>query len=317
MSEAVQAIIDTPAIKPPAIDTQTNVGDASTDGTSSTPKQDDKVSQRLEILIKREQQAMARERIAKASEAESTRLRAELESERAKIAKFNSIKTNPKLALDELGLTYDEITKAMLADGQLPPEVEIKKLRGDLDGIKQAREDERKLQAQQAKAQAQAQEAKAVDDFKGEIKTYAIDNAARYELINFDERFDEVYELIDAHYTRTQLAHAKELEADGKNPNGAIGKVMNIAEAADKIEEYYEKRELEKKKLSKLQSLWGAVPKESLAKAVEEARKDKSPPTRTLTNNLSAANLKPKSTRPPEDKRVEEIVAKWRASRGG
>lgn len=312
MSEAVNAIIDVAAKAPlevPAVETKGPVA-------SQEPKEE-RVSGRLEMLIRREQQALARERIAKAAESESTRLRAELDTERARITEFNSLKSNPKLALEKLGLTYDELTKAMLTDGEIPAEVEIKKLRGDLDGLKQSREDERRLLAEQAKSQAQAQEQQTITDFQSEINTYVLDNAARYELINFDSRQGEVYELIDAHYTRTQLAHAKELEAKGEDTSQAIGKVMKIAEAADKIEEYYEKREEEKKKLSKLQVLWGSVPKTTLMKEVEKQIDRPKPPQRTLTNNLSAQSLKPKVRPVNEDERVAKIVADWRAARGG
>jgi hypothetical protein len=322
MSEVVNAILNEPS-KSPVPNTSVDdksMGGVDTDVALPTSK-DDKVSSRLEMLIRREQQAIARERIAKAQEQESLRVRSELDADRERIKRFNSIKTNPKLALEELGLTYDEITKAMLSDGELPPEVGMKKLQSEIDGLKQERETDKQKQQEQAKLMAQAQEVQAVDNFKGEISTYVSDNANRYELINFDSRQDEVYELIDAHYTKTQLVHAKELELEGKDPSGAIGKVMKIAEAADKIEEYYEKREQEKKKLAKLQTIWGSVPKESLAKAVSEARGQdikKQTAPKTLTNTSSAQGLKPNSTRPKdEDKRVADIIAKWKASRGG
>lgn len=323
MSEVVNAILNEPS-KSPVPNTSVDdksMGGVDTDVAPPASNKDDKVSSRLEMLIRREQQAIARERIAKAQEQESLRVRSELETERAKIARFNSIKTNPKLALEELGLTYDEITKAFLSDGELPPEVGMKKLQSEIDGLKQERETDKQKQQEQAKLMAQAQEVQAVDNFKGEISTYVSDNANRYELINFDSRQDEVYELIDAHYTKTQLAHAKELELDGLDPSTAVGKVMKIAEAADKIEEYYEKREQEKKKLAKLQTIWGSVPKESLAKAVSEARGQdikKQTAPKTLTNTSSAQGLKPSTSRPKdEDKRVADIIAKWKASRGG
>lgn len=322
MSDAVNQIVEA-ATKTPTPDTTDITDKTAVPGTDAgaVSNKDDKVSSRLEMLIRREQQAIQHERSAKATIAELTKLRAELESDRNRITEFDSIKKtgNARLALDKLGMSYDEITKAMLADGQIPPEVEIKKLRGDLDGIKQERENDRLKAIEQQKAYAQSQEAKAISDFQAEIKTFITDNSARYELINFDEHQDEVYELIDAHYTRTQSAHAKQLKLEGKDPSGAVGKVMKIAEAADKIEEFYEKREIERKKLTKLQSLWGAVPKESLAKAVAEARaiETKKPPgMRTLTNNQSAT-LAPQRPRPKsDDERVAAAIAAWKASRG-
>ncbi len=94
---------------------------------------------------------------------------------------------------------------------------------------------------------------------------------------------------------------------------------MKIAEAADKIEEFYEKREMEKKKLSKLQALWGSVPKESLAKAVSEARGiETKKPSRpgTLTNNSSAVLAPPRPRPKTDDERVAAAIAAWKASRG-
>lgn len=309
MSEAVQAIVNT-EVKAPTQETTTT--------TEAAPKaQEDKVSGRLEMLIRREQQAIARERIAKAAESESSRLRAELDSERARITEFNSLKSNPKLALEKLGLTYDELTKAMLSDGEVPPEVEFKKLRGEIDGLKASREDERKQQAENAKAQALQQESQAIDGFKSEINTYCKDNAARYEFINFDERQDEVYELIDAHYTKTQLAHAKELEAEGQDASKAVGKVMKIAEAADKIEEFYEKREKDKQKLAKVQALWSSVPKNTLMKEVEKQLDKPKTPPRTLTNAQSAQLASPRPRPRSDEERVAQAIAEWRKTRGG
>lgn len=322
MSEAVQAIVDGQVTPPPAAPAPTEGGKESpleeAHPQSGQPNKDEKISSRLEMLIRREQQALARERIAKAAEQESARLRSELESERERISKFNSIKNNPKLALEELGLTYDELTKAILSDGELPPEVELKKIRGEIDNLKQSREEERK-QAQAAEvARAEAMEAKAVSDFKVEINSYVKENPDRYELINFDERFDEVYELIDAHYARTLQESIRELESKGEDTSQAQGKVMKIAEAADKIEAYYEKREQEKRKLAKLQTIWGAVPKESLMKAVNEARgqESKKPSSpKTLTNNLSATHQSPRPRPKTDDERVAEALANWRATR--
>ncbi len=324
MSEAVNTIVET-AIKAPvtteSIEQDKTMGAAVTEAGASASNKDEKIAGRLEMLISREQRAIHQERQAKATIAELTRLRAELEADRNRIGEFDSIKKtgNAKLALEKLGMSYDEITKAMLSDGQVPPEVEIKKLRGDLDGIKQERENDRQKQLEQQKQYALAQETRAIEDFKSEINTYVSDNASRYELINFDNHQDEVYELIDAHYTRTQSAHAKELELSGKDPSQAVGKVMKIAEAADKIEEFYEKREMEKKKLSKLQALWGSVPKESLAKAVSEARGiETKKPSRpgTLTNNSSAVLAPPRPRPKTDDERVAAAIAAWKASRG-
>lgn len=294
-TEAVTAIADEMAA--PQAPAQTSSSETTTEGTTSpqaTPNRDDKVSSKLELLIRREQAAVMRERQAKE---QMTQAQTMLD----KIKDFESAKTNPKKALEMLGLNYDELTKSLLADGTIPPEVEIKKLKDEFGAYKQTQEQAEQKRLEELKQQAMAQETQAVTNFKGEIATYINDNASRYELTIFDDHVDEVYDLIDAHFERT------------RNPETGVGKVMKIAEAADKIEEYYEKRELERKKLNKLQTLWGAVPQKTLAEAVKQERPSSQKPE-TLTNNMSATPSKV-TPRLNEDQRVAQIVAQFMASK--
>jgi hypothetical protein len=66
-----------------------------------------------------------------------------------------------------------------------------------------------------------------------------------------------------------------------------VGKVMSMKEAADKVEEHLEKKEVERKKLSKVQTLWNAVPKGPIKELAKETPIKK--PIQTLTNQLSAS----------------------------
>src|ERR1041385_3839217 len=84
---------------------------------------DGKVSGKLQLLIQREKAALERERAAKAQEAA-------LAERLAKIDEFESVKkTNPRKALELLGLTYQDLTQAELNDGPINPEVANKKAR--------------------------------------------------------------------------------------------------------------------------------------------------------------------------------------------
>jgi hypothetical protein len=278
MSEAVQAITEQMSAPPPADPAA---------AAPAAPKADDRVSSKMEVLIRREQAALQSERRAKEQLTQSQTM---LE----KIKEFESAKANPKKALELLGLNYDELTKSLLADGTIPPEVEIKKLKDEFGAYKQTQEEAERKRLEDLKKQALDQETQAVTNFKSEINTYINDNASRYELTIFDGHIDEVFDLIDKHFDRS-------------------GKVMKIAEAADKIEEFYEKREVERKKLAKIQSLWGAVPKGTLAQAVKQEKTPSQKPE-TLTNNMSATPSK-LGSRPSEDRRVQEIVAQFMASK--
>ncbi len=294
-TEAVAAIANEMSAPPPPTATPGAEAPA-----ASPANPGDKVSSKIELLIRREQAAVQRERAAKQKETELEAKIQAFQARESKVSEFESSKGNSKKALEMLGLNYDELTKSLLADGTIPPEVEIKKLRDEFGTYKHGQEEAERQRAEALKAQAMQQETQAVTNFKSEITTYINDNSARYELIAFDNRQEEVYGLIDAHYERT------------RDPETGVGKVMKIAEAADKIEEYYEKREVEKKKLTKLQSLWGAVPKTTLSEAVKLGKGTSQKPE-TLTNNMSAPSKV--ISRPSEDQRVAEIVAKFMATK--
>ena len=122
-NEAVSQILD--QMQTPQASPEPTMAGASTDALPpaalkeeekpAAPLKDDKLSSRLEILIKREQQALARERAAKQKEAE-------IEQALSRIKEFEGVKSNPKRALDLLGLSYDELTQSMLQDGAVPPD---------------------------------------------------------------------------------------------------------------------------------------------------------------------------------------------------
>lgn len=283
INEAAQILDKTqPTVTPP----HTNEGGAIKD--EGIPPATEKVSGKLEMLIRREHQALQRERSAKQKEQEiEAKLQALLEKEK-RIEEFEGAKGNSKKAMELLGLNYDELTKSHLQDGEIPPEVQIKKIEEKFDAFKTAKEKEDQERAEEQKKILADQEQRAVANFKSEISTYVKDNSARYEFISFESAEDLVFDVIDEQYNRTQ-------------------KVMLIKDAADKVELWLEQKEIKKKELSKSKALWGAVPKASVQEAVKQ-QTSKPQQTRTLTNQLSA-----KATPPAQGNRFltdEERVQK-------
>lgn len=269
------------------------------------PKQDEKVSSRLEVLIKREQQALARERQAKQIEAELEAKMKAFEDRENRVKEFETAKTsNSKKALELLGMDYDQLTQSHLNDGAIPPEVQIKKLEERIEHMRLKNEEAEKRRSDETLKYQELQQQKVINDFKSEITSYVKDNSDRYENIAFEEAEDEVFALIDKHYSRTI------------DPETGIGKVMDIKEAADKVEEFFEKRELERKKLKKAQALWGITPPAAKKELEKQANKTFQLP-KTLTNNLSA-NTQPRQTRPlSDDERVQRALAEFHARRSG
>lgn len=290
-----------------------NMGEgAAKDGAPQPANSQDKVSSKLEVLIRREQAAFARERQAKQREADLEARFKALSDKEAKYNEFETNKKDPKKALGLLGLSYDEITQAHLNDGELPPQVEIKKLREEIEAYKAAQKEEKTHEEQRAlesaKRQAEAQESKAIEAFKGEINTYLTDNSARYELINHESEMGLVYDVIDEHYNRT-LAQAQKKYQEGEiSEDQVVGKVMLIKEAADKVEEHLEQKYHKARELNKIKALWGVVPKDAKQELVKETKKPQQPP-RTLTNQLSASQSAPKKGLITDQERIQKAIA--------
>lgn len=291
-TEAAQ-ILDKPIVQntPP---TQNEGGAVKDEGI---PPATEKVSSKLEILIKREQAALFRERLAKQKEAELESKMQAFEEREARIKEFEGAKGNSKKALELLGLNYDELTRSQLADGEIPPDVQIKKIEEKFDAFKTAKEQEDQQRAEEQKRLAAEQEQTAISNFKTEINTYLKDNTARYELIAFENQEQLVFDVIDEHYNRTL------------NTETGIGKVMNIKEAADKVEEYLEQKEIKRKELNKTKAIWAAVPKASLQEAAKPQANQRTP-IKTLTNQLSARVQTPTTNRVISDEeRVQKAIA--------
>lgn len=267
------------------------------DAVAPAVSKDDNVSAKLEFLIKREQSAFQKERLAKQKEQEVLLKFKELEEREAKVKAFESAKgKNSKEALELLGLDYNQLTQSLLKDGEIPPEVEIGKLRDELGRFKQEREQDKEAQAVEAKRQSELQEQKAITDFKSEINTYLKDNNSRYELIAFENAESLVFDVIDEHYTRTI------------DPETGVGKVMSMSEASDKVEEHLEKKYNESRKLNKVKALWESLPKTIQSQVLKQEARPASPP-KTLTNQLSATASVPRRSPVTDEERVQKAMA--------
>lgn len=298
-SQILDAVAE-PAVATPDTNTQTEA--------PALARSEDKVSSKIDILIKREQQALARERFAKQKEQE-------LEAKLKRIEEFESARENPDKALEMLGLTYDQLTQTKLNDGAIPPEVHVKKLEEKFDALKNAQEQAEQRRHEQAQKQAQDNEQKAISNFKSEINQYITDNIARYELINFDGEQETVFEVIDTYYNRTQKDHAKKLAENGEDISQAVGKVLSITEACDKVEAYLEGKYNKAKDMNKIKTLWSSIPKSTQEKIVKQEQRPTNKP-QTLTNNLSASASAPRSPGIMSDEeRVQKALAYARSLR--
>ncbi len=163
--------------------------------TETAPKQDERVSGKLQTLVTREKTALEAERTAKAAQVELDAKIAALSDREKRIVEFETLKaTNPLKALELLGLNYQELTQIALNDGQVPAEVEIKKVRDELKSYVSNQEAREKKAAEDAAAAATAQEAQITEDFQRDIESFVtIDPKTGYgKILSIEQAADIV-----------------------------------------------------------------------------------------------------------------------------
>ena len=275
----------------------------STPVTPAIPTQkEERISNKLQVLVQREKAALMREQIAKQKEAEfESKHKAFLERE-AKLAEFENLKsTNPMKALELLGLSYQDLTQTALNDGSVPPEVQVRKVEEKFDSYIKAQQLAEQEKAETYKRQAQQQEEKVIGDFKAEITSFINADPKAYELIKFEGLEELIYDTIDENYNRTI------------DPQTGIGKIMSIKEAADKIETMLDKKYEDARKLDKFakQTKAPQVAQAAISQ-IQFTERNKAVPQRTLNtlnNQMSATPAKPRTRPMTDDERVAKAVA--------
>lgn len=254
--------------------------------------------------MQRERAAVERERAASAKEAT-------LAERLAKIDEFESIKkTNPRKALELLGLSYQDLTQVELNDGQITPDVKVRELEERFEKDLRTREEEKRQNESAQKQDQERRAAQAVDKFKGEIGSYLKDNATRYELIEFEQSQDLVFDVIDEHYNRTlKAAQDKALEEDpDADVSTARGEVLTIAQSADKVELHLEQKYQKAKDLKKVSALLQAKPSPKPAPASDKPQNTRQTP-QTLNNNLSATPSQTRKAARTDEDRIAAAIA--------
>lgn len=256
------------------------------------PKEKDQFAEKLELLSRRERQ-IYRQRMEIEARAK------QLEAEKADIEKFKTIKTtakqNPLRYLQEAGLTYDEITQFVLNGGQVSEKSELEALRDEFRQMREAQESKEK-QAQESQTQAQRQaEEQRISEFKDEITEFIENNKATYELSSMRDATDDIFTTINDAYV---------ISLNEWHKNGRVGRPpgpMQIKEAADIVEEFYEKEVLRLTESQKLKAKLNPQPTES----GQQSRQ----PSKTLTNNMAstAASVVPAKT---DNDRMQRALAK-------
>lgn len=282
-------------------------------GASKTPiPETDPASPKLQLLMQREKQALERERAAKAAEVSAQNTGKTLAEREARLAAFESVKTKDrKKALELLGISYEELTQSLMADGTITPDEKIKKLEERINADAETRAQER---AAQTEAQREAQNQRLNErnsQFISEVNDYLKENSSRYELIAFEAKEQLVYDVIAEHCERTLKAAQKKLEEEGGDVSTAVGEIMTIATAADKVEGHLEKKYHEKApKLNKLVTFMARRPSPE-----QKPNPNPSQKLPTLTNQMSATPERKTARLLTDEERLQKAIAYARGLR--
>jgi hypothetical protein len=286
-----------------SLTTATTAVQAPVEGTTQTqatpaaepaakPPEKDQFSEKLELLTRKER-ALWRQR------SEIDQKAKQLSEYEAKIKSFEEkrsrAKTNPLDFLSEAGLSYDELTNYVLNGGKPTEKDELRSVRDEIQRLREERDkdkEESKTQAQQAQAQA---EANAIEGFKEEITEFIEQNKTTYELSSMRDATEDIFTTINDAFT---------ISMNDYNQRGRIGRPpvpMSIKDAADIVEDFYEKEVLRLTESQKLKAKLQPQPKTD-----EQQRRGPSP---TLTNNMAstAASVLPAKN---DQDRMQRALAK-------
>lgn len=196
---------------------------------------------------------------------------------------------NPLRFLEENGLTYEEITKAVLNDGELTPEQKQQNVLAQLqDEIKGLKEKLVEYETENKRKEAELTEKKyeeVILNYKNEIYETVSGNE-KYELIQANDAYEDVYELIGAYYQTHK-------------------RVLDIHEAAEMVESYLEEQAEKLVRTKKLSSKFVSPQKADTT----QSKKAQSETPKTLENAHSSTVPDRQARKLSDDELVAEAAS--------
>lgn len=255
------------------------VDSATSEAPAETKPKEDPLSTQYALLARKERalraKVQAQETAIKAREAAFAEREAAI---KAKEAEYTSnyipksrIKADPLAVLTEEGVSYDELTNAILnPQAKQDPRIlaEIEKLRAE---VKDSREQQIKAKEEYAAQQKQAYN-QAVNQIRKDV-TQLVQSDPSFEMIKETKSVSDVVELIEKTY----------------NEDGIL---LTAEEAAAEVEEYLATQAIRLAKINKIRSKLQEVQKPTQP---PEPAKQSQPGMKTLTNSVNAS--KPTSAR--------------------
>lgn len=270
--------------------------EASTEPTAPAPQP---VSPQFQALAKKEAAIVKRQQ-------ELKRLEEELKGKQQQYSsweeKKSKAKTNPLEALQELGLSYEQITQYILNDKKATPDMEVASVKDEIAKIREEFERKQKEEREQIEQHTKAQQEQQIAQFKADLGDYIAENSEKYECLAMegDDAVELIYDTIRTDW-QTKLEKYEEGGRIGRPP-----KVMSTEEASELVEKFYEEKADKFFSLKKFSSKYQKA--ESAEPQPGQAPQPQMP--KTLNNGLvqpsSPTTLPPKN----EQERIARALAK-------
>lgn len=256
-----EEVVETGAVKPVEPEKPSETEKPKEEPKPTEPKEPE--SKRFAILAKKEKAIYSRAQELKAREEALNQKLAAIENfEKHK----REVKNNPMLALQELGISYSDLTEYQLS-GKMPnkADLELRELKEEIASFKQQQEEALQKQKEIANRNAQLAVQQTISDFKQEIGDYITSKPKDFELVNLYKANDLVYKTIEDHHAKTQ-------------------RVMSIQEGAEIVEKYLESEVEKALKIEKLKARVSPQPQADTkqSKSTQEQRA-------TLNNNMTSS----------------------------
>lgn len=203
--------------------------------------QNDEFSSKFAALSRKEKQIREQETALQQKLQEIEARQSEIEEKYGKYSNLDErIRNNPMELLQENGIDFETLTKMIIEnEGKPTPEMEIKRLREEMDNkyMKQLED----LKAELAEKEQQKEEKyydEVVENYKNELNEFIEQNAEQYELIKLNDASDLVYQVVEEHYNET-------------------GRVLSNEEASEHVENYLLEEAKKHLNVNKIKSLLG------------------------------------------------------------
>lgn len=185
----------------------------------------------------------------------------------------DKLKADPLSAFADIGLSYDELTEAILNRGQVQTDPRVNAQLAKLESqIQEAREENRKLREAQEESQKQSYQ-QAINQIRSEASKLAY-GGDTFEMIKATNSVGDVVELIESTFK-------------------SEGILLSVEEACQAVEDHLLEEAVKLSKVKKLQQKLTASAAPS--KPVTKQEQPQPTPAKTLTNGMTAA--KPMSAR--------------------